>query len=79
MAEIVTQNITGFTVQQMEQDIVAIIEQTRCKVASYINQEVTLMYWHIGQYILQQINYQDKAEYGKKMDVVTHRLLCSAC
>ena len=75
MAEIVTQNITGFTVQQMEQDIVAIIEQTRCKVASYINQEVTLMYWHIGQYILQQINYQEKAEYGKKIVATLSQLL----
>ena len=75
MAEIVTQNITGFTVQQMEQDIVAIIEQTRCKVAAYINQEVTLMYWHIGQYILQQINYQEKAEYGKKIVATLSQLL----
>ena len=54
-------------VQEIVQDLVSIIEQSRCKVASYVNQEITLMYWQIGKYILQRIDFQDKAEYGKKI------------
>lgn len=54
-------------VQEIVQDLVSIIEQSHCKVASYVNQEITLMYWQIGKYILQRIDFQDKAEYGKKI------------
>ena len=47
--------------------VISIIERSRRNVAVYVNQEMTMMYWHVGQFILQEINYQDKSEYGQKI------------
>ena len=47
--------------------VISIIEQSRRNVAVYVNQEMTMMYWHVGHFILQEINYQDKSEYGQKI------------
>ena len=64
-------------VDDILQGIVQIVEQARTHVAIYVNQELTMMYWHIGKYILQEINYQDKAEYGKKIVATLSQLLSS--
>ena len=47
--------------------VISIIERSRRNVAVYVNQEMTMMYWHVGKFILQEINYQDKSEYGQKI------------
>jgi hypothetical protein len=26
-----------------------------------------MMHWHVGKFVLQKINYQEKAEYGQKI------------
>lgn len=63
------------TLDKLMQGLSIIIEQSRNNIASYVNQELTMMYWHIGRFILQEINYQDKAEYGKKIVATLSQLL----
>ena len=55
------------TFQAILQGVVEIIEHSRQSIAVYVNQEITMMHWHVGKFVLQQINYEDKAEYGKKI------------
>ncbi len=47
------------------QDLRQIIEQSRRKVASTVNSELTLMYWHIGGRINREVLGNERAEYGK--------------
>ena len=53
--------------QEILHGVIDIIEQSRKRVAVYVNQELTMMHWHVGQFVLQKINYQEKAEYGQKI------------
>ena len=59
--------IADSTFQAILQGVVEIIEHSRQSIAVYVNQEITMMHWHVGTFVLQQINYEDKAEYGKKI------------
>ena len=53
--------------QEILQGVVEIIEQSRQRVAIYVNQELTMMQWHVDKFVLQKIDYQEKAEYGQKI------------
>lgn len=47
--------------------IIGLIDQTRHAVAKTVNQELTLLYWHIGKTINDDILKNDRADYGKKL------------
>jgi predicted nuclease of restriction endonuclease-like (RecB) superfamily len=47
--------------------ISSLIEQTRRKVATTINQEMVILYWNIGKTIKEEIIKADRAEYGKQI------------
>jgi len=47
--------------------ISGLIEQTRRKVATTINQEMVVLYWNIGKTIKKEIMKSDRAEYGKQI------------
>ena len=47
--------------------IVGLIDSARHKVATVVNQELTLLYWHIGKKINEDILYNERADYGKKI------------
>lgn len=49
------------------EDIKALIEQTKSRVAVKINQEMTLLYWNIGKKIHENILNSERAEYGKQV------------
>ena len=53
--------------QEILQGVIDIIEQSRQRVAVYVNQELTMMHWNVGKFVLEKINYQEKAEYGQKI------------
>lgn len=48
-------------------NIVKIIEQARERVASVANSGITLMYWHIGKKINDEVLEGKRAEYGKQV------------
>ncbi len=57
------------------QDLRQIIEQSRRKVASTVNSELTLMYWHIGGRINREVLGNERAEYGKQIVAALSRQL----
>ena len=44
-----------------------IIEQTKQNVAISVNSSLTMMYWHIGKLINDEILQNKRAEYGKEI------------
>ena len=42
-----------------------LIEQTKAEVAVSVNSSLTLMYWHIGKQIDEEILGSERGEYGK--------------
>jgi hypothetical protein len=48
-------------------EISKIIEQAKGKVAVYLNAEITLLYWNIGNYILKEIKEKYLITYGKNI------------
>ncbi len=53
--------------QQLLRDIRDLIEQTKNNIARTVNQEMTILYWHIGKRIQQDILKYTRAEYGQKI------------
>ncbi|WP_418139246.1 YhcG family protein [Oceanimonas smirnovii] len=53
--------------QPFEQDIIALISQARQRAAVAVNSELTLLYWHVGQRINQEVLEGERAEYGKQV------------
>ena len=44
-----------------------LIEETKAKVTVTVNSSLTLMYWHIGKHIDEEILKSERAEYGKEV------------
>ena len=44
-----------------------LIEQTKNNVAISVNRSLTIMYWHIGKLINDEILQNKRAEYGKEI------------
>lgn len=56
-------------------DLRQIIEQARTHVATTVNSELTLMYWHIGERINREVLGNERAEYGKQIVATVARQL----
>lgn len=59
--------MSNITNEPLFHDIKTIIEETRAKAAVAINSALTLMYWHIGKKINDEILKDERAEYGKEI------------
>lgn len=57
-------------------DLQGLIHAARERVASSVNAELTMLYWHIGQRLHKEILLEQRAEYGKRIidGVATHLL-----
>lgn len=49
------------------EDVCQIIDGTRGRIASYVNTEVCLTNWYVGKRIKEDVLYNQRAEYGKKV------------
>jgi hypothetical protein len=49
------------------EDLRQIIEKTRQSIATTINANLTILYWHVGNRIRREILEEERAEYGKKL------------
>lgn len=47
--------------------IITLVENTRNKVAVYLNSETTIMYWSIGQYIDLELKQKEQIKYGNQI------------
>ena len=48
-------------------DVCEIIDRARVRVATYVNTEVCLTNWYVGKRIKEDVLYNRRAEYGKKV------------
>ena len=48
-------------------DLRTLINEARNKVALIVNTEITLLYWHIGKRINEEVLENQRAEYGKQI------------
>ena len=48
-------------------DLRTLINEARNKVALIVNTEITLLYWHIGKRINEEVLGNQRAEYGKQI------------
>lgn len=55
------------TNQALVSDIRGLINKAKSQIARTINQEMTMLYWHIGKRIEEEILQFERAEYGKKI------------
>jgi predicted nuclease of restriction endonuclease-like (RecB) superfamily len=53
--------------QLLFQDIKQLIDETRSRVATNVNSAITVMYWHIGTRINNEVLGHQRAEYGKQI------------
>ena len=58
-------DIAGNT--QLLNSVVGLIDQARNRVATTVNQELTLLYWNIGKKINDDLLKNNRADYGKKI------------
>lgn len=59
--------MSNITNEPLFNDIKILIEETKANVAVAINSALTLMYWHIGKKINDEILKDERAEYGKEI------------
>jgi hypothetical protein len=60
---------------QLFLSIKSLIEQTKKSVATSVNASLTLMYWHIGKTIDNEVLQNQRAEYGKEIVATLSRQL----
>ena len=53
--------------QQLYSDVCHIIDDTRTRVAVYVNAEVSRTYWYIGKRIKEDVLYNRRADYSKQV------------
>jgi predicted nuclease of restriction endonuclease-like (RecB) superfamily len=61
--------------QDLLNDLVELIEQTKTKVISFANSSLTVLFWHVGKRILSHNLKNKRAEYGKQIVVTVSREL----
>ena len=67
MEENTRKSLQGTNIMPLVDDLRQIINQTRSRVASSVNSELTLMYWHIGERINREVLGNKRATYGKQI------------
>ena len=59
--------LSSLVSKSLVEDLRQIIEQAHGRVASTVNSELTMMYWHIGERINRDVLGNQRAEYGKQI------------
>ena len=59
--------VASATPQSLINDLRQIVEQARIRVATTVNSELTMMYWHIGERINREVLGNKRADYGKQI------------
>ena len=68
-------NVSPVLSKSLVEDLRQIIEQARGRVATTVNSELTMMYWHIGERINRDVLGNQRAEYGKQIVATVSRQL----
>lgn len=60
-------NIENSQENTLFSDVCGIIDNSRTRVAVYVNSEICLTKWHVGKRIKEDVLYNQRAEYGKQI------------
>ena len=52
---------------KLYEDVCSVIDETRLKVAVYVNSEACLLNWNVGKRIKEDILFNQRAEYGEQI------------
>lgn len=58
---------TDFTSSRLLEEICQLIEATKVRVIQSVNSEMTLLYWHIGKRIKEEVLKFERADYGEQL------------
>lgn len=58
-------SLTSLALPQLTQEIISLVHAAKQRAAVAVNAELTLLYWHVGQRIRQEILKGERAEYGQ--------------
>lgn len=58
-------SLTNLALPQLTQEIISLVHAAKQRAAVAVNAELTLLYWHVGQRIRQEILKGERAEYGQ--------------
>ena len=61
------ENIETAKEQQLYSDVCQIIDDAKSRIATYLNTEVCMTNWYVGKRIKEDVLYNQRAEYGKKI------------
>ncbi len=85
MAEMNTPEITTVDADEIKQvcdslfnGVSEIIDSARRHVAVYVNAQSSMMFWHIGYYIIEDLNYVKYSAYGEKILATLSQKLTAA-
>ena len=59
--------INDVSLDNLFNDIQALIESSKARVTLSVNSEMVILYWNIGERIRKDILGQERAEYGKQI------------
>ena len=65
--EIIDTNKIEQVSDNLYQGVVEIIDNARQEVVVYVNKHANMMFWHIGQYINEDLGYKKYSAYGDKI------------
>ena len=65
--EIIDTNKIEQVIDNLYQGVVEIIDNARQEVVVYVNKHANMMFWHIGQYINEDLGYKKYSAYGDKI------------
>ena len=68
-------NLEKSEYQNLLEELVSLIEDTKHNVVTYANSSLTILFWHIGERILNHTLQNQRAEYGKQIVVTVSRQL----
>ena len=68
-------NLEKSEYQNLLEELVSLIEDTKHNVVTYVNSSLTILFWHIGERILNHTLQNQRAEYGKQIVVTVSRQL----
>jgi len=73
--ELATKNNRQVDEKALFEHVAAIVENRKQRAGSFVNREITMMYWEIGQYISSVLLGGERAEYGKRIVVTLSQQL----
>lgn len=63
------------TINHLIEKISDLVFTTRNKVAVYLNTETTILYWSIGNFIVEELKFKNQIAYGKQIPVTLSQQL----